>query len=455
MFCEYNLLIITEAFLHNSEIPTKQNLYCNSKSTWSVIKDSPDFRNDNEPSSNNTSPEPNFIVIGGEQQVVSYVMVMDVSKSMSPDVNDNGADRINAMKDAAKRWLQFDVTDGTELGMLPFSTDQYPSLGFSMTKVSSSSKDSMLDKIDDLEIQSGTCITNALFRAVTDTHYLGNAEGNAIILLTDGEQNQGCGSTYEQVKNFLVSKKVRLITIALGNSADPDIEGLAEATGGKSFFVDDNSGPGDFNDAFTGSTTFQPSDTIADTDMTLYQNNWKYKESISDAFDVDATIGKNLTFRLEITNGNSDCQSDMEISLIGPNPEDRTDYKFKCSKSNYGTFVNQLEDVAAAGKWQFLIKSTEKFESLSVRITSRSRNANDDPIQTKCWIKTGEQQLGADVYLKLSAVAEVKKGNMPVIGAKVRAYITRPSDNGESPPLEMQLEDNGSGIDSIFIHLSS
>ena len=84
-----------------------------------------------------------------------------------------------------------------------------------------------------------------------------------------------------------------------------------------------------------------------------------------------------------------------------------------------------------------------------MRVTSRSRYANDDPIQTKCWIKTGEQQLGTEVYLKLSAVAEVKKGNMPVIGARVRAYITRPSTNGETPALELELDDNGSGADVI------
>jgi len=182
--------------------------------------------------------------------------------------------------------------------------------------------------------------------------------------------------------------------------------------------------------------------------MTLYQNNWANTGKISGAFDVDESIGKNLTFRLEVTKGNQECQKDMIISLIEPNLN-RTDYKFRCSKANYGTYVNQLKDVATAGRWQFLITSTESFESLSVRVTSRSRNMNDDPIQTKCWIKTGEQQLGADVYLKLSAVAEVKKGNMPVIGARVRAYITRPGDSGSTPPLEMELSDNGSGADVI------
>ena len=57
------------------------------------------------------------------------------------------------------------------------------------------------------------------------------------------------------------------------------------------------------------------------------------------------------------------------------------------------------------------------------------------------------------IQLKLSAVAEVKKGNMPVIGARVRAYITRPGDSGTTPPLEMELSDNGSGEVDILISI--
>ncbi len=379
-------------------------------------------------------------------------MVMDVSRSMDPTVN-GIADRLTAMKDAAKRFVNFDIPDGTVLGMLPFSTDQYPQLGFYMSAVNQGVRETMVQQIDGLKIQSGTCITDGLFRAAQDQNYLNKTEGNAIILLTDGIQDGACNSNYDQIRDYLVEKKVRLITIALGNSADQEIEGLAEATGGKSFFVEDNSGPGDFSDAFTGSTTFQPADTISNTDMTLYQNDFVYSATIHEAFDVDVSVGKNFTLRVEIANGNKDCNQNMNISLIGPNISDRKDFTFKCSKQNFGTFVHQLDEEATAGRWQFFIKSTETFDSISVRVTSRSRNANDDPIQTKCWIKTGEQQLGTEVYLKLSAVAEVKKGNMPVLGAKVRAYITRPSDGGENPPLEMELEDNGSG--NIFSYILS
>jgi hypothetical protein len=64
-----------------------------------------------------------------------------------------------------------------------------------------------------------------------------------------------------------------------GDEADPEIEDLALRTGGKSFYVDDSSaGAGGINDAFTGSTTYQPGDTAANTSATLYQRDWSGPE---------------------------------------------------------------------------------------------------------------------------------------------------------------------------------
>jgi len=94
--------------------------------------------------------------------------------------------------------------------------------------------------------------------------------------------------------------------------------------------------------------------------------------------------------------------------------------------------------------------SEESFVSLSVKITSKAKNNTQDPITTKCWINTGSQIIGEEVQLKLSAMAEVKQGNMPVIGATVKAYIERPQESGEPlPALELELMDNGAGADTI------
>ena len=433
---------ISDSFYHNPELPTKQNLYCNGKSTWNVIENSDDFKNDANPPDNTiTNPEPQFIIIGGEEQEISYVLVMDVSLSMT-----TGIDRLSAMKDAAKRWVMFDVRDGIKLGALPFSSYPVPQDGFNMTVVGEQSRDAIIETIDDLKAISGTCITDALFQAAKSPGLLNDEEGNSIILLTDGVQNKGhCGTTYEAAKTMLITNKIRLITIAMGEDADPEIESLAVATGGKTYYIDDESGPGEFSDALAGSTTYQAAETMNNTDIVIFQQSWSSNQTINGTFDVDSSIGNNMTFRLEVKNGNQDCSENIDIKIFTPGQDEPLHVLFLCSQGNLGTLLFQFNGTANIGNWRFVITTEEWFDSVSVTVTSRSRETGDDPIQTKCWFNQGEEEIEGDSVMKVSVMAEVTKGNMPVMGAMVQAYITRPLDNETSPAIEMELLDNGSG----------
>ena len=168
------------------------------------------------------------------------------------------ASRFIPMKDAAKRWISYEVEDGVKLGLV-FFNDKTDEPGFDLTELDTGSKDSIIDIIDKVEAVGTTCISGGLLKALMDESQLNSTSGNVIILLTDGKQEgTGCPVSIIQVANKLAEFKTRVITIALGDEADPEIEDLAEITGGKSFYVADNSGPGDFNDAFSGSSTYQP-----------------------------------------------------------------------------------------------------------------------------------------------------------------------------------------------------
>ena len=70
----------TETNLHQAEIPTKHNLYCDGKSTWDVIKENVDFAGDVNPPNFNISTDPNFRIVQSKNP--KYVFVMDVSTSM-------------------------------------------------------------------------------------------------------------------------------------------------------------------------------------------------------------------------------------------------------------------------------------------------------------------------------------------------------------------------------------
>ena len=218
---------------------------------------------------------------------------------------------------------------------------------------------------------------------------------------------------------------------------------------------------GDINDAFGGSTTYQPGDTIGNTDVDVYQRDWDFNEdNIKDYFDVDASIGRELTFQIDVSREKStdECSEDIEMVFQIPGEQELKKEKFKCSKSNFGVYTKDLSSYTAPGpapegRWVYRItKSSAEKVAVSVKVRSKSRDPSTDPVLTRCWIATGSQAINSEADLKLSVVAEVRQGNQPVIGAKVRAVVERPSDAATGdpyPPLDMELPDNGAGADFI------
>jgi hypothetical protein len=213
-----------------------------------------------------------------------------------------------------------------------------------------------------------------------------------------------------------------------------------------------------------GSTTYQPGDTLGNTTVTIYQRVWKNteiqtaingSETLKDAYHIDASLGREIVFQVDLQltdKGNTvPCSQPAAISLIAPDDEHtRTNLNFTCDANNYGVYRYNLPDLAEVGRWVYTVRPGDSYDSLSVTVTGKAREADGagaDPIRTRCWVSTGEQQLNTGVSLKLAVVAEVMQGNKPVIGAAVTALVERPQEAGQEPlpPLEIQLMDNGGG----------
>ena len=145
--------------------------------------------------------------------------------------------------------------------------------------------DGTFAKLEELigEFKGKTCIGCGLVTAARYPELLNGGLGGNILLITDGHQqckgDLGCISVAEATEE-MVEKNIRVVTIALGPEADPEIEDLAEKTGGKSFYVEDNGSTGSFNDAFGGSSTYQPGDTMGNTDVTVYEADWMMEQDI-------------------------------------------------------------------------------------------------------------------------------------------------------------------------------
>jgi len=455
----------TEENIHDTHLPTKQNLFCNGRSTWEVILESPDFANDNNPPAKIDNTTPKFTLVGSKISSVNYVLVMDVSSSMlnKPEILKNL--RMNAMVDAAKRWIKYDIPDSVKLGMVLFAEETHIIPFQEMTEITDASRDELVAKVGQVYNMTGTrtCIGCGLAMAANHAGFLNGGKGGNILLITDGVQlcydsDPSICTAVSEMADVLVERNVRVVTIAMGPDADPEIEELAEKTGGKSYYVEDYSTSGSINDAFGGSSTYQPGDTIGNTDIDVYQKDWDFDaDRIKDTFDIDASIGRDLTFQLDVSREKStdECAQDITITFQIPGAGAPVTETFKCSKNNFGVFkkdMSDYQDPVPQGRWLYVIeKNAGEKVSISVKVTAKSKDQSTDPILTKCWIATGSQAINSEMDLKLSVVADVRQGNKPVIGAKVKAIVERPSDASGNPYPEMEIElaDNGAGADFI------
>ena len=181
-------------------------------------------------------------------------------------------------------------------------------------------------------------------------------------------------------------------------------------------------------------------------------------ELLRDTFDIDSSVGRDLTIQVDVSRekATDQCTQAITIQFAIPGLTEMKEEKFMCSKDNLGVYKKDLSsytspDPTPEGRWLYqIVKNSGEKVAISVKVTSKSRDPNSDPILTKCWIATGSQQINSETDLKLSVVADVRQGNDPVIGAKVKAIVEMPSANGNDyPPMEMELPDSGSGADFI------
>ena len=233
----------TEELIHDSDLPNKQNLFCDGKSTWEIILTSPDFADNNNPADDSIqNTEPEFITIGSQLSSVEYVLVMDTSASMVTDPDPfNPAKRLEAMIDAAKRWVKYDIQDGVKLGVATFSDYDYVRIMQAMTEINDFNRDIIIDSLGEITATGQTCIGCGLKLAANSPDLLNEKSGGNILLITDGKQNCAGGADCVKVSemtDLFVERNIRVVTIAMGPDADPEIEDLAERTGGKSYYVE-------------------------------------------------------------------------------------------------------------------------------------------------------------------------------------------------------------------------
>ncbi|CAL4157434.1 unnamed protein product, partial [Meganyctiphanes norvegica] len=411
---------------HNYEAPNKHNLMCNERSIWDIMLLHEDFADDaNSPIHEPMTP--NIKVI--RQTEARFAMVLDYSSSM------DDFQRKQKLQRTARRWILHEVSQGSFVAIVKFWGKAEKTAD--LTEIRDMESRQNLANLIDLNTHSYTSIGAGLSMAVNEV--LKGQKNSVIILVTDGEETKK--PHISDVMDTVVNSGVRVVTIAFGENADPKLESLAEKTGGKTFTVVDEDDGGMLDDAFQGSLTYQPGETLSNTKINIYEYEYKGTDTtVTEAFPVDKSIGRNLQFRLD-TNDESHIKE--APILIQPNGSVITNTSFDLTIKMWVIDVELAED----GNWVWNVTlSGNANHYIRVSVTAMARNPEELPIHTKSWIDYGTTSIDGNSN-PIVVYAQVQQGNNPVVGAKVRAYVTQPDTSADA--IELDLIDNGAGADNI------
>jgi Ca-activated chloride channel family protein len=158
----------------------------------------------------------------------TIMLVMDSSKSMlTPDVSPT---RIEAARKAADAFLQ-EIPDRFQVGLVTFAGAP------SVESLPTTDKDVIRSALRSAAIRQGTAVGDALVRALQASRPR-NAVGSdrpptAVLLLTDGESVSGISPL--TAAQQAAQEKVPVFTVALASRPPPELQQIAEITGGQAF----------------------------------------------------------------------------------------------------------------------------------------------------------------------------------------------------------------------------
>lgn len=405
---------------HNKEAPNRQNRLCNQRSTWEIIMDSPDMKT-TAPLADTNIAQPTFSMLQYKDRVVT--LVLDVSGSMS------GYDRIARLYQASEVYIMQIVESGSYVGIVIFSSDA--TVKSELVKIVDTFQREQLKQFLPKAATGGTNICAGVRKGFEVNRKLdGSTYGTEIVLLTDGE-DPGISSCTEEVRN----SGAIIHTIALGKSADPGLEGLADITGGLKLYASDDVNANGLIDSFSGIKSSSGDVTQQSIQIESTTSLIRPNKCLSGKVTIDITVGNDTFFLVTWISVIPNIELKDPKGKLYSNAQFVSDVISKSARLT-------LPGTAEIGDWEYSLCNTQSADQvLGLTVNSRAANPNEAPIIAETYMNADAGSFPAPMIV----YATVTKGLAPVLGAKVTAYIE--PQNGKV--VTLPLLDNGAGADII------
>lgn len=416
---------------HVTEAPNKHNRLCDTRSSWEIMRQHPDFSDGNNPPANFSEVDITPTIVLAKSSPLRLVLVLDTSGSMRE------FNRIRKQATLSQNFLLTGLVDGMSVGIVSFS--ESGKVLSSLVEIDSDeTRRTLASKIPTVA-RGGTCIGCGLEEALQILQE-GNqkAEGGVVLLITDGQDN---GDLTEKMKQEYEQKKVKIHGVAFGENADNVIPELASTTGGNFFLQTDDIGSTGLHDAF--STTVEGQSQLGARSLQLYTESLNLSEegTSSDEILIDPSIGNKTTFEFIYFIG--DEETILEVTITPPSGEliTKTSPEYK-EELEYGFVIIEINGTAEPGLWRYDITTNfpDVGEVLATISSLPSSDGSGIILATAEMSSTVTNVTSGEL---ISIFAEVRKGLYPVLNCTVKAIVERP--NGT--PFELQLLDNGAGTD--------
>ncbi|XP_052269111.1 calcium-activated chloride channel regulator 1-like [Dreissena polymorpha] len=402
---------------HNKKAPTKQNIRCNGKSAWEVMREHSDFRTGSTlPEQTNT--EPIFEVLQETSPI--RVFVLDTSGSMSTD------DKIGNLHRAGTYIINRVLEEDSWLGVVCFN--DYARTTAIMTHIISDSDKKNLVASLPTSAHGGTCIGCGILHAIDMLKIMprNTAENAEIILMSDGVD--GNAQALTNARRKAIESKVVIHTVSISQQADQRMISLARDTGGKHYtFLD----KGDIS----FSAIFSQVITISATDMTSKPETLLFKsvdeQSVKINFNFTLETGMNTTISV-LTKLSYSVNLTLEI----------TGQSVMRYQSFNGTSLTyQIPETFEAGQYQVIVTSG-RVTSWEYTVSSLQSGSNQIMTTTRLSKTTMDfTNSGRDMPVVL---ADVTKGFAPVTNVDVVAFV----EGSENVLCNITLRDNGQEPDT-------